>query len=108
MTDENRRLADKIALRLPNGMREQIAALAERNNRSTNSEIVARLQWTLDQDQFHVAPTGRPPVSQEDVILAIEQRVSELESAFMTFITNDRGYDHEMRITRLEKGKQDR
>jgi hypothetical protein len=35
---------DKFILRLPDGMRDEIAAAAKANNRSMNAEIVLRLQ----------------------------------------------------------------
>lgn len=41
------RTADQFVVRFPDGMRDQIAALAKANNRSMNAEIVARLQQTL-------------------------------------------------------------
>ena len=47
VAEENRRFADKFALRMPDGMRDQIAAVAEANNRSMNAEIVARLEASL-------------------------------------------------------------
>lgn len=42
-------LADKFMLRLPEGMRDLIAAEAARNNRSMNAEIIARLQSTFSE-----------------------------------------------------------
>lgn len=42
--------ADKYVVRLPEGMRDRIAALAKSNNRSMNAEIVARLQRTFSED----------------------------------------------------------
>lgn len=79
MSEENRRATDKIALRLPEGLRDKIAIIAERNNRSTNSEIVARLLWTLDQDQSFAGPIGRVPVSNETTQ---EQRLAKLERQY--------------------------
>lgn len=43
-------LADKFQLRLPEGMRERIAASARESGRSMNSEIVARLQEAFRSD----------------------------------------------------------
>jgi hypothetical protein len=40
--------SDKFLLRLPDGMRQQIAQIAEANGRSMNTEIVLRLQQSLD------------------------------------------------------------
>lgn len=42
------RESDKFMLRLPDGMREDIALLAKANNRSMNAEIVHRLQESFD------------------------------------------------------------
>lgn len=41
---ERRKLHDQFLLRLPDGLREQLASAAEAAGRSTNAEIVARLQ----------------------------------------------------------------
>lgn len=38
---------NKFIVRLPEGMRERIAAKAKENNRSMNAEIVSRLERTL-------------------------------------------------------------
>lgn len=42
--------SDKFMLRLPDGMRDRIAELAKKNNRSMNSEIIARLEQSIDED----------------------------------------------------------
>lgn len=39
---------DKYVLRMPDGMRDRIKRAAEKNNRSMNAEILARLEMTLD------------------------------------------------------------
>ncbi|MNH65401.1 Arc-like DNA binding domain protein [compost metagenome] len=41
------RTADKFVVRLPDGMREQINAVAKENHRSMNSEIIARLKKSM-------------------------------------------------------------
>ena len=41
--------SDKIMLRVPDGMRDRIAACAKVNNRTMNAEIVARLQSSFDE-----------------------------------------------------------
>lgn len=40
---------DRFIVRLPDGMRERIKAEADKNNRSMNAEIVARLAQTFDE-----------------------------------------------------------
>ncbi len=47
MSEETRNLQDKFMLRLPDGMRERLKAVAAANNRSLNAEIIARLEFTL-------------------------------------------------------------
>lgn len=47
MVNSTRRMSDQFGLRLPNGMRDRIAEVAEANNRSMNAEIVARLEASL-------------------------------------------------------------
>jgi hypothetical protein len=50
MTEEKPvRERDKFMLRLPDGMREQIASEAKNNGRSMNTEIVVRLRNSLEQ-----------------------------------------------------------
>jgi hypothetical protein len=44
------RALDKIVVRVPDGMRDQIAAAAKANGRSMNSEIVHRLGLSLSAD----------------------------------------------------------
>lgn len=42
------RTADKFVVRLPDGMRERIADVAKVHHRSMNSEIIARLEQSLE------------------------------------------------------------
>ena len=42
---------DRFIVRLPDGMRDKIRSVSERNGRSMNAEIVARLQRSLDADE---------------------------------------------------------
>lgn len=44
------RTADKFVVRLPDGMRERIADVARNHHRSMNSEIIARLEQSLLQE----------------------------------------------------------
>lgn len=44
------RTADKFVVRLPSGMRDRIASVSRDNHRSMNSEIVARLEQSLNQE----------------------------------------------------------
>jgi hypothetical protein len=42
------RTADKFVVRLPDGMRERIAEVARNHHRSMNSEIIARLEESIN------------------------------------------------------------
>nr|WP_186211641.1 Arc family DNA-binding protein [Burkholderia gladioli] len=52
------RTADQFVVRLPDGMRDQIAEAAKTNNRSMNAEIVSRLADSFLQEQRE--KFGRP------------------------------------------------
>ena len=43
--------SDKFMLRFPDGMRSHVSEAAERNHRSMNSEILARLERTFRWDE---------------------------------------------------------
>lgn len=43
--------AEKFVVRFPDGMRDRIREVAERNNRSMNAEIIARLEASFDPSQ---------------------------------------------------------
>jgi hypothetical protein len=47
MTNKPAQTQDKFVLRLPDGLRDQIKASAEQNNRSMNAEIVVAIQMFL-------------------------------------------------------------
>ena len=51
---------DQFLLRLPDGMRDRIAAAAKSNNRTMTAEIVSRLQVSLDADDVIVLKRKKP------------------------------------------------
>lgn len=63
---------DKFVIRLPDGLRPQIAATARNNQRSMNGEIIIRLQRSLIQDQLRD--------EQEKIISVLIKQIEELES----------------------------
>jgi len=63
---------DKFVIRLPEGLRPQIAATARSNQRSMNGEIIIRLQRSLIQDQLRD--------EQEKIISVLLKQIEELES----------------------------
>ncbi|WP_416347232.1 Arc family DNA-binding protein [Castellaniella sp.] len=60
-----RRVEDKYVIRLPDGMRDQIKALAKVNRRSMNAEIIiaieARMEATAGGGPRKAAPAAADP-----------------------------------------------
>jgi DNA-directed RNA polymerase specialized sigma24 family protein len=69
MTDDDSistsKTAEKFVVRLPHGMRRRIAEVARLYRRSMNSEIVARLEHSLEQEDSFLDPP--PPGANEPV-----------------------------------------
>ena len=76
MNATNSRTADKFVVRLPNGMREQVAEVARKNHRSMNSEIIDRLEQSLLNNQFE------PAQQMLDGALNAEELKAELTRAY--------------------------
>ncbi len=67
MSDENKypsQLAERFQIRLPDGMRQILKDAAAENGRSMNSEIIVRLQESLEFQQYVAAH----PVPPDEVI----------------------------------------
>lgn len=45
------RTADKFVLRLPDGMRERVATVARKHHRSMNSEIIVRIDASMEDEK---------------------------------------------------------
>ncbi|TDQ40008.1 Arc family DNA-binding protein [Thiopseudomonas denitrificans] len=67
------RSADKFVVRFPDDMRDRIAEVAKHNHRSMNSEIVARLETSLKQDQ--VMDYNNPVALDENEITVHEREL---------------------------------
>lgn len=78
------RESDKFMLRLPDGMREQIKAVAAENKRSMNAEIVARLEKSL-REASHPAMIPLRPLTREEIVyhglVSIEATEEEISAA---------------------------
>ncbi|CDZ55497.1 Arc family DNA-binding protein [Neorhizobium galegae] len=86
MADEPKRLTDKFALRLPDGMLAQLAKIADSNKRSTNAEIIARLEWSLAAESVRddsSAPASLSPVGD------LEERVRTVISRGIVALSDD-------------------
>lgn len=63
MTSNDRRYPseeqDRFIVRMPAGMRDQLKAEAEKNNRSMNSEVISRLSLTLRHELGEIEDLGR-------------------------------------------------
>jgi hypothetical protein len=56
---------EKFVVRLPNGMRQEIADVARRSRRSMNAEIVTRLERSLlENDHVEIADKELPTTTQ--------------------------------------------
>lgn len=60
------RNADKFVIRMPDGMRDRIATIAEGNRRSMNSEIVGYLERMIDDAS--AVPTNAPLAQNNDEV----------------------------------------
>ncbi|MGE6213082.1 Arc family DNA-binding protein [Comamonas aquatica] len=90
--------ADKVLVRMPDGMRDRLKEVAKANNRTLNAEIVARLEQSFQQSDPISA-------SENSVIKAVEK--SNLETRLMDLLTQWHHEDHnlkhyEARIEHLE------
>ncbi|MFC5487602.1 Arc family DNA-binding protein [Microvirga aerilata] len=76
-------VADKFMLRMPEGMRDRIAAKAEKNHRSMNAEIVARLEESLGADEKYTVQQikGLLDADATEAIVKEIQRAAELAIA---------------------------
>lgn len=87
MSDKNTypsTLADKVLVRMPDGMRDQLKDAAKANNRTMNAEIVARLERSTGDDLD--IPLRDARLAQLNMQLKIVQaglRLSQLASQFL-------------------------
>lgn len=72
--------ADKFVLRLPEGMRDRIKAAAQKNNRSMNSEVIARLETSFLFKQ------GRSATETKAVVKSMEDKMNEQRVALQKII----------------------
>lgn len=63
---------DKFVVRLPDGLRPEIAAIARINHRSMNGEIIFRLEHSLILEQLQK--------KQDELIAQLLKRINTLES----------------------------
>lgn len=89
------RTADKFVVRLPNGMRDRIAEVARTQHRSMNSEIIARLEHSLENDglQLHAdnLRLDSPEISQyeRELLMRFRQLAQRQQNALLSLIGDD-------------------
>ncbi len=89
------RTADKFVVRLPEGMRDRIAEVARAQHRSMNSEIIARLESSLQQDGELAHSDGlsldSPELSQyeRELLTRFRQLAQRQQNALLALIAND-------------------
>lgn len=86
--------ADKFVVRLPDGMREQIAEVARNNHRSMNSEIISRLEASIltesaaaDQPKNLNSPEITP--KERELLKHFRQLAHRQQTAVVALITAD-------------------
>ena len=89
------RTADKFVVRLPDGMRERIADVARNHHRSMNSEIIARLEQSLIQedslgDELNLR-LDSPELSlhERELLQRFRQLSRRQQNALVSLITHD-------------------
>lgn len=85
------RVADKFVVRLPGGMRERIADIARGNNRSMNSEIVYRLEESIDTDYSDSADIEHNQLSKEEkeMVASARKLTAPKRKALLILLASD-------------------
>lgn len=87
MSDDDERekypseLADRFQVRMPNGLRDAIKEAAEKNNRSMNAEILARLSGSWNDRQMGLDLLRAAAKIHEFNIASMENHKSILDAA---------------------------
>jgi len=91
MLNGNSRTADKFVVRLPDGMREQIADIALRNHRSMNSEIIGRLEDSIASDYPVTAAIDHGHLTKDEqaMILAVRGLAPSKRKALLVLLAPD-------------------
>ncbi len=89
------RTADKFVVRLPEGMRARIAMVARGQRRSMNSEIIARLEQSLHQDEQTGSlstaslQSSEISASERELLLHFRQLSRRQQAALLALINHD-------------------
>ncbi|MBP8263296.1 MAG: Arc family DNA-binding protein [Pseudomonas sp.] len=89
------RTADKFVVRLPDGMRERIGEVARSHRRSMNSEIIARLEQSLFQEEGIQTDTSlhidspELSLSERELLQRFRQLSRRQQNALVALIDHD-------------------
>lgn len=89
------RTADKFVVRLPDGMRDRIAEVARQHHRSMNSEIIARLEQSMQQeaslgdDLAMRLDSPELTLSERELLQCFRQLTRRQQNALVALIAND-------------------
>jgi|SRR5690554_4610725 len=93
--DYSSRTADKFVVRLPLGMRDRIADVSRQNHRSMNSEIISRLEQSLNQEDNVTIGEGlridSPTLSihERELLQHFRQLAQRQQNALLALINHD-------------------
>ena len=88
-----------FGLRMQPDLKRRIEEAAQRSGRSMNSEIIARLEWSLSQSELRSDAT---PTTEDPMFELLEKRMRHLEETIATLLRDDRSSEHDMRLQQLE------
>ncbi|HEK0789594.1 TPA: Arc family DNA-binding protein [Proteus mirabilis] len=83
MTTKQVKEYDKFVVRLPDGMRDQIAKRADENGRSMNSEIVQILQDALESESLDIDKIDSKNANPEDLASELARQLEEKQKEVM-------------------------
>lgn len=83
MTTKQVKEYDKFVVRLPDGMRDQIAKRADENGRSMNSEIVQILQDALEGESLDIDKIDSKNATPEDLASELARQLEEKQKEVM-------------------------
>ena len=89
------RTADKFVVRLPDGMRDRIAEVARLHHRSMNSEIIARLEQSMQQeasladDLAQRLDSPELTLSERELLQCFRRLTRRQQNALVALIAND-------------------
>lgn len=95
---ESKEFIERFTVRMPTGMREEIAKIADKNGRSMNSEIIKILQEAIDKELY---PEKRIP--DETLAITLNKMTDTLNRLELMFTSEKEAKEAGLVITRGKK-----